>query len=271
MTEQANVGEALDLTNKSVVKATHLLSELGRHPQGISATGLAQIVGITRPTAFRLLLSLEQAGFVDRSDGRYRLGWQVARLGRLADPYAGVVARIQPVLDAYAASLGETINFSMLRGETDYDVIAEASAGRFLNVATLYVGRSYPLHVSATGKLVLAELDDERIAEVLPETLEQFTGRSITSRRELLAEVHRVRKQGYSILDDELEDGLFAVACPARDADGELFGIVVLQGPTQRMKSSRLPHVIEQVRNAAAEIALALAGHVVVTATPEIH
>ncbi|WP_120520360.1 IclR family transcriptional regulator [Arthrobacter celericrescens] len=268
MTEQANAAEAVDLTNKSVVKAAQLLSELGRHPQGISVTGLAQIVGITRPTAFRLLLSLELAGFVDRSDNRYRLGWQVARLGRLADPYAGVVDRIQPVLDAYAASLGETINFSMVRGETDYDVIAEASAGRFLNVATLYIGRSYPPHVSATGKLVLAELDDERIAEVLPESLERFTAHSITSREDLLAEVRRVREQGYAILDDELEDGLFAVACPARDTEGELFGIVVLQGPTQRMKSSGLHHVIGQVRQAAAEIALALAGNRAAPAVP---
>lgn len=267
--EQVHDTEALDLTNKSVVKATQLLSELGRHPQGISVTALALIVGITRPTAFRLLLSMEQAGFVDRGDdGRYRLGWQVARLGRLADPYAGLVARIQPVLDAYAESLGETINFSMLRGETDYDVIAEASAGRFLNVASLYIGRSYPLHVSATGKVALAELDDERIAEVLPETLERFTAHSITSRSALLAEVRRVRDQGYAILDDELEDGLFAVACPARAADGELFGIVVLQGPTQRMKSSGLHHVIGQVRQAAAEIALALAANNAVSALP---
>jgi DNA-binding IclR family transcriptional regulator len=157
----------------------------------------------------------------------------------------------------------------MLRGETDYDVIAEASAGRFLNAATLYVGRSYPLHVSATGKVVLAELDDERIAEVMPESLEPFTAGSITRREDLLAEVRRVRDQGYALLDDELEVGLFAVACPARHADGELFGVVVLQGPTQRMKSSGLPEVISQVRQAAAEIAVAMAGDFAVPALPE--
>lgn len=81
--------EPFDMTNKSVIKATVLLSELGRHRQGITVTELAQAVRMTRPTAFRLLLSLEQTGFVDRVDNRYKLGWQMARLGRLADPMPG--------------------------------------------------------------------------------------------------------------------------------------------------------------------------------------
>ena len=85
--------DAPDLTNKSVVKAMTLLRELGRHPQGITVTELAQNVGLSRPTAFRLLLSMEQVGFVDRSDNNYTLGWEVARLGRLADPTAGVGRR----------------------------------------------------------------------------------------------------------------------------------------------------------------------------------
>lgn len=253
-------GEGVDLTNKSVVKATHLLGELGRHPEGVSVTEVAQFVDITRPTAFRLLLSLEHAGFVDRSgDNRYKLGWQVARLGRLADPHAGVVARIQPVLDKYAAQLNETVNFAMLRGETAYDVIAEASATRFLNASHLYVGGTYPLHASATGKLILSELSDDRIAEVLPDRLESYTERTITTRRALLREVHRVREQGYALLDDELEEGLFAIACPSRDPHGELLGILVLQGLVQRIKSSGVPRIVAELGRAANEVAEALA------------
>ena len=115
------------MTNKSVIKATVLLKELGNHRQGITVTELAQAVGMTQPTAFRLLLSLEQTGFVERADNSYMLGWQVARLGRLADPYAGAVARIQPALDEYAVRLNETFSFVMVRGDWDHQVIAEAS------------------------------------------------------------------------------------------------------------------------------------------------
>jgi DNA-binding IclR family transcriptional regulator len=251
--------ETLDLTNKSVVKATTLLRELGRHPQGITVTELAQAVGMTRPTAFRLLLTLEQTGFVDRVDNRYMLGWQMARLGKLADPYTGVVARIQPVLDEYAAKIKETLSFAMMRSETSYDVIAEASGSRYLNVSHMYVGVTYPAHASATGKVLLAELSDERIIDVLPEKLERFTKATITNRNALLREVQRVREQGYALLDDELEEGLFALARAVRDASGALVGIVVVQGPTPRLKSERLPETVDLLIQAADDLGKVLA------------
>lgn len=68
--EEATSQEPFELTNKSVIKATVLLKELGNHRQGITVTELAQIGEMTRPTAFRLLLSLEQTGFVERADNR---------------------------------------------------------------------------------------------------------------------------------------------------------------------------------------------------------
>ncbi|WP_427005445.1 IclR family transcriptional regulator [Pseudarthrobacter sp. H2] len=251
--------DAVDLTNKSVVKATVLLSELGRHRKGITVTELAQAVGMSRPTAFRLLLSLEQTGFVDRVDNRYLLGWQMARLGRLADPYAGAVARIQPIMDEYAAKLNETISFAMVRNKTTYDVIAEASGSRYLNASHLYVGMLYPAHASATGKLLLAELSDDEITATLPEKLESYTAHTITDLKTLLQEIREVRKQGYAVIDDELEEGLFAAAYPVRDGTGGLIGILAVQGPTQRLKSDKLPGAINLLRQAAVEIAKVLA------------
>ena len=62
-------GQSGDLVNKSVVKAMALLTELGRHAQGPSSTELAQALRMSRPTVFRLLLSLAQTGFVEKHDG----------------------------------------------------------------------------------------------------------------------------------------------------------------------------------------------------------
>ena len=257
--DDAVVGEAVDLTNKSVIKATVLLSELGRHRSGITVTELAQAVGMTRPTAFRLLLSLEQTGFVDRVDNRYTLGWEMARLGRLADPYAGAVARVQPILEEYAAKLNETVSFAMVRDKLAYDVIAEASGSRYLNV-TMYVGETYPVHASATGKLLLSEMTDEEVALALPKKLESFTSHTITKRDALIRDLDKVREQGYAVLDSELEEGLFVVALPVRDVAGALVGIVSVNGPEQRLKSDTLPDTVEQLRQAARDIAKALLG-----------
>lgn len=247
-----------DLTNKSVIKATVLLRELGRHPKGITVTELAQAVGMTRPTAFRLLLSLEQTGFVERIDNRYLLGWEMARLGRLADPHAGLVVRTQPIIDNLAAKLNETIGFALVSGELEFDIVAEASGSHMLNVSQEYIGHKYPLHASASGKILLAELSDEKIEAVLPETLESYTRNTITSREELIEVIHEVRQQGYSTLDDELEEGLFAAGCPVRDVSGQLVGILTVNGPSQRMKTGRLPATVERLRQAADEIAKAM-------------
>lgn len=256
--QAAAASDAVDLTNKSVVKATVLLTELGRHRKGITVTELAQAAGMTRPTAFRLLLSLEQTGFVDRVDNRYMLGWQMARLGRLADPYTGAVARIQPILDECATTLNETISFAMVRSETTYDVIAEASGSRYLNASHLYVGGNYPAHASATGKLLLSELTDDEIAASLPDKLESFTTRTITNRKALLKEIRDVRSNGYAVIDEELEEGLFAVAYPVRDDADALIGVLAAQGPVQRFRSEKLQEAIEALRQAAAEVAKAL-------------
>ena len=257
--DDAAPAEAVDLTNKSVIKATVLLGELGRHRAGITVTELAQAVGMTRPTAFRLLLSLEQTGFVDRVDNRYTLGWEMARLGRLADPYTGAVARVQPILEEYAVRLNETVSLAMVRDAVNYDVIAEASGSRYLNVK-MYVGETYPVHASATGKLMLAEMSDEEVAQSLPKKLERFTPGTITKREALIKELHKVREQGYAILDSELEEGLFVVALPVRDVAGALVGIVSVNGPEQRLKSAGLPDTIEQLRAASRDIAKALLG-----------
>ena len=251
--------EASDLTNKSVIKAMVLLKALGHHRHGITVTELAQAGEMTRPTAFRLLLSLEQTGFVERVDNHYMLGWQVARLGRLADPYTGAVTRIQPVLDKYAAIHHETFSFVMVRSGGDHKVIAEALGSRYLNVSHQYLGGIYPLHASATGKLILAEQSDDKIAAELPATLDSHTPHTITSRDALLRELGRVRERGYAVLDNELEEGLFAVGCPVRDPAGGLIGVVTINGPTQRLKSYRLPETIDELRHAAEEIAKAIA------------
>lgn len=256
--EEQAPSDAVDLTNKSVVKATILLGELGRHRKGITVTELAQAVGMTRPTAFRLLLSLEQTGFVDRVDNRYKLGWQMARLGRLADPYSGAVARIQPILDEYAARLNETVSFAMMRSETSYDVIAEASGSRYLNASHLYVGGNYPAHASATGKLLLAQLSDDKIIATLPEKLESHTTRTITSRTALLKEIREIRKKGYAVIDEELEEGLFAAAYPVRDTANGLIGVLAVQGPVQRFQADKLSGALELLQQAATDIAKAL-------------
>jgi len=251
--------ESSDLANKSIIKAAALLYELGNHPQGASVTELARHTQLSRPTAFRLLLSLEQTSFVERFGTKYRLGWKVAHLGRLADPNTGLVNRIGPLLKALANDMHEAIGYGVVYGETALDLIAEElPESRLFSFSYDYVGRDFPLHASAMGKLVLAELPDERIKQLLPETLPKLTRFTITSRRALLSALQQVRQQGYAVVDDELEESHYALAVPVRNPAGRMIGTVAVTGPGQRIKNRSETELAEPLLKTAQEISALL-------------
>jgi DNA-binding IclR family transcriptional regulator len=257
-TESIQAQESGDSSNKSVIKAAALLQELGRRPRGTTVTELAQSVAMSRQTTSRLLATLEQTGLVNRRDSLYRLGYEIARLDRLADPAAGLTERVQPILDEAATELNESVTFAVVSGAFAYDVVAEGSSSRLLSVPKQYIGRDYPLHASASGKILLAEQSDEKIEEVFPEELETFTRFTIARRSDLMKEIHTVREQGYAILDNELEEGLFTVGCAVRDVHGQLVGILTANGPGERLRTGRLPAIVERLRKAADDIAKAM-------------
>ncbi|OXM75100.1 MULTISPECIES: IclR family transcriptional regulator [Amycolatopsis] len=243
--------EQTELTNKSVAKAVRLLRELAAQPRtGATATVLAKAAGLSRPTAFRLLLSLEQEGLVDRIDNNYILGWELARLGRRADPHAGLVARAQPLLQELADKFNESVTLSVPNAEGGLDLVAEAAGSHVLGVlGRNMIGQRYPLHASSTGKVLLAEQPPERLPALLPEKLEAYTPHTITDRAVLLRELEQVREQGFAIIDNELEPELLSLSRPIRDASGTLVAILTLNGPRTRFGRAQIPEALNQMQN----------------------
>lgn len=250
-----------ELTNKSVVKAARLLRELAAQPQGgATATTLAKAVAMSRPTAFRLLLSLEQTGLVDRIDNNYVLGWELARLGRYADPYSGVAQRAQPLLQELADDLNESATLSVAVPNDGLELIAEAYGSHVVVSVTSRSmrGQRFPLHASSTGKVLLAEWGREYADGALPERLEAFTEETITDRTQLFRELDQVREQGYGIIDNELEEGLLSLSRPVRDPAGELIAILTVNGPRYRLTRERIPATLELMRSTVERLAAAL-------------
>ncbi|AGP59785.1 IclR family transcriptional regulator [Streptomyces rapamycinicus] len=240
-----------DMTNKSVTKGVRLLRELAAQPRsGATVTTLAKAAGISRPTAFRLLYSLEQSGLVDRVDNNYILGWELARLGRYADPHAGLAARAQPLLQELADRFNESVTLSVpdLRGGVE--LIAEAAGSHVVSIVPRnMVGEHYPLHASSTGKVLLADLPVEQVLALLPERLEPYASRTITDRALLLKDLEQVREQGFGVIDNELEEELLSLARPIRDSSGTLVAILALDGPRYRFGRDRIPEALEEMRS----------------------
>jgi len=247
-----DAGDAAGLANKSIIKAAALLYELGNHPQGVSVTALARHTKLSRPTAFRLLLSLEQTGFVEREANKYRLGWKMAALGQLADPRTGIISRVRPTLKALAEQLEEAIGYAVIRNEVDIDLLTEElPESRLFNFSHGYVGRDFPLHASAMGKLALAELSDARVVTLLPPVLPRLTPATIVQREALIAQLHTIRAQGYAVVDDELEESHYALAVPVRNHAQRLIGLLAITGPGQRIKARPLAQIVQALQETA--------------------
>ncbi|WP_231849731.1 IclR family transcriptional regulator [Saccharopolyspora erythraea] len=251
--------EPVDLTNKSVVKAARLLRGLAHHGGGASVTVLAAESGIARPTAFRLLSTLEREGLVHRVDNNYSLGWELARLGRHADPHAGLVSRVQPALDELAAELSETVTLAVPTPRHDFDIVAEATGPHVVGVAVhKVVGKRFPLHATSTGKTLLAEMSPEQVRDLLPEELEAFASRTIVDREALLRELKEVHEQGYAVIDNELEEELLSVSRPVRDSAGAVAAVLTVEGPRYRFGRARIPSALQSMQATAARVAALL-------------
>jgi DNA-binding IclR family transcriptional regulator len=223
--------------NRSVARAISVLRALAGSPEAATATDVAKKVGLPRATTFRLLLTLEEEGFVDRRDNHYSLGWDLARIARSADPAAGVVARAGGTVKSLAEQLGETVTLSLRRGLFEFDVVLQESRRSIAVTMSDMRGMRWPLHASSTGKLLLAELTPEQVFRAVGDELPKLAARTITNRDELRAELDQVRSQGWAHIDDELEDGIFSMAVPLRDNVGQMFAALAMVAPKHRVES----------------------------------
>jgi DNA-binding IclR family transcriptional regulator len=241
-------------SNRSVSRALQLLRMVASMQGGATATELAAATSLSRPTAFRLLATLEENGLVDRVDHRYVLGWELARLGGLADDHAGLASRSKPRIERAAQRTGETVTLSIRRPTNDLDLVLQASAQRVGLSVTNMVGQRWPLHASATGKLVLAEVEESTVLEILGPDLQRFASQTITTHAGLQKDLAKVREQGYATIDDELEDGIVSGAVPVRDDAGTLFATVAVVGPKHRFDLAACRAALPELFAAAHDI-----------------
>lgn len=235
----------------AVERAVAVLDQLAHEPAELGTNELARRIGVNPSTVSRLLATLEAARLVQHvpASGRYRLGLRLLELGNAA--LAGLDLRgiARPLLEGLVTATGETATLS-IPGERDavtVDFVQSASSVQ--SVARL--GRPSVAHATAAGKVLLA------FGEVaLPAgRLERFTPLTLTDRRELRAEIERVRARRWAEAAGERERDLNAVAAPVFAADGRLAAILGLQGPEGRFdrdaRRAAVPPLLDASRAAS--------------------
>jgi DNA-binding IclR family transcriptional regulator len=240
--------------NQSVRKAITLLRATAEDGNA-NVSSLARAAGIPRATALRMIQTLEQEGFLLRipGDDRVLLGPELLRLARNTDEQLLLREVSRPIIDDLVATIRETVTLSVVAPDGGLDLVHQVDAPAQLRPRS-WVGQRFPLHTSASGKVLLASYDEERLERFLREPLEQFTPSTITTAEALRPELMRVREQGYAFTIDEEEEGLTGVATGIRGQADELLGVLCLSGPTQRLDRRRGQHAVDHLLRAARQI-----------------
>jgi len=202
-------------------------------PEPQTLSEVARSTGLSRAAARRFLLTLEQLGYVRQADGRFALTPRVLELGYAYLSSLTLPEVAQPHLEQLAAQVHESSSVSVLDGD-DVVYVARVPTRRIMSV-TISVGTRFPAYATSMGRVLLAGLPPEEAeARIARADLRSLTFRTISSARALREEIERVRRQGYALVDEELEAGLRSIAVPIRHPGGAVGAAVNLSTQASR-------------------------------------
>ncbi|HEX6933903.1 MAG TPA: IclR family transcriptional regulator [Streptosporangiaceae bacterium] len=243
---------------QSLDRGLAVIRAFGPDRERLSLSEVARATGLTRAAARRFLLTLVKLGYV-RSDGReFSLRPKVLELGYAYLSGLALPEVAEPHLEELSARLHESSSISVLDGH-HIVYVARVATKRIMTVA-ISVGTRFPAYAASMGRVLLAALSPEELDKYLAEaTFEAFTERTVTDPERLREVIAEVRRDGYSIVDQELEEGLRAIAAPIHDASGAVTAAINVSAHARRMgpdamRAQLLPALLETARNIEADL-----------------
>jgi IclR family transcriptional regulator, pca regulon regulatory protein len=180
---------------------------------------VSEATGLARPTARRLLLTLEELGYVAVSDGVFGLTPQVLRLGLSYVSALGLWDIARPHMAALVAQTGESTSMAQLDG-SDIVYVARVSVPKLIALR-VDVGTRFPAARTSQGKVLLAALPERDLAEALAQPSRAHLGTVLHKPSgDLADELRTIRARGWALADEELAVGVRSVAVPVRDGTG---------------------------------------------------
>ena len=232
------------------------------HPE-LTLSDVARLTGLTRAASRRFLLTLADLGYV-RTDGRwFSLSPRVLELGYAYLSSLTLPEVAEPHLERLVSEVRESSSVSVLDG-ADIVYVARVPVSRIMTVA-INVGTRFPAFATSMGRVLLAGMPEAELEEYLATVrLDRLSSHTITSTAALRAELDRVRRQGWAMVDQELEEGLRAVAAPLRDRAGRVVAAVNLSAHASRTtgdsaRRQLVPPLLETAARIVADLRVAAA------------
>jgi IclR family pca regulon transcriptional regulator len=239
---------------ESLARGLSVLTALGDQRADPSLGAVAEATGLARATARRALITLTHLGYVTSEGGRFRPAPQVLDLGFAQMSGLTLPEIAQPHLTELAGRVNDSASMAVLTGD-DIRYVARVPTVRIMSV-DITVGTRFPAHATSMGRVLLAGLPPrERAARLATMDLTPLTRRTVTSAGGLGALLDRTAREGYSLVEEELEEGLRSIAVPVRDRGGDVLAAInVSMHASRRTAEQARESVLPALRDAAARI-----------------
>lgn len=245
---------------EALSRGLEILSLFSAERPALSLSQIVELLQLNKSTVYRVLSTLEATGYLeqDLATRLYRPGLKVLQLGFTAISTLELRQVARPYLEKLSQELGETVSLAALDGFRT--IYIDRIRNQTIVGVVLGVGSSLPAHCTALGKILLADLSvDELNGLLTAHELTAFTSNTLTTKKSLLAELQKVRQQGFALDDEELALGLRATAAPIRDHSKRTIAAVNVTGATSKISIERINNeIVPALANVTSQISKAL-------------
>jgi IclR family pca regulon transcriptional regulator len=223
-------------------------------------TEVAGRTGLTRAGARRILLTLQTLGYVETDGKLFSLTPRILDLGFAYLSSMPMWNVAEPVMETLVEQVKESCSAAVLEGP-DIMYVLRVSTRKIMR-NSLGIGSRLPAYCTSMGRMLLAGLRDDEVLEVLRAApLEARTRHTLTDPDALLAKVHQARRQGWCLVNQELEEGLVSMAAPVMNRAGRIIASINVSGQVNRTSPRQMQDtMLAPLREAAREISMRLPG-----------
>jgi IclR family transcriptional regulator, pca regulon regulatory protein len=200
---------------------------------------VAEATGLDRAGARRFLLTLEKLGYVRRDGRSFHLTPHILEIGYSYLSTLPLRSIAEPVVRELVEEVGESSSVSVLDG-SDIVYIVRVPVKKIMTI-TLSIGSRIPAYCSAMGRILLGGIPQKQLALVLKDsTVTRYTRYTITSRQEIMKAIATDRSKGWSICNQELEEGICSIAVPLVDREGQIIAAMNITANLSRTTPSEM-------------------------------
>ncbi|MBV7273690.1 IclR family transcriptional regulator [Clostridiaceae bacterium UIB06] len=243
----------------SVVKSLKILECFSREVKELKLTEISKMLEMPKSTTSNLIYTLLDMGYIEQNNenGKFSLGAKLFILGKVFEHHLNMVEIAKPYMETLRNKFNESVHLSI--SYNNAGICIEKIEGFNAIGMNSQVGKTLPLHCTASGKLILSGMSEEKLETTLKNIdLFKRTEATITDVDIIRREINLIKEKGYSIAVEEGEIGLTSIAAPIYNYKGELIACLSIAGPSARIDGNVRDEIVQELLKISKEVSAKL-------------